>query len=244
MVPRVYPPSKYHPTNFLASQKHALEAEVKRFKFRGFGGRKAFPYLQSKPATSRIIAPKKPINGTVLRRANPARAPPPLGMREKKVHNERNTFNSSLYGTCLSLSQATLILPALTIGGGALAGLALLKAAAIKGDIGITANVSINDFESVLLSASQHDASDCAKKLVCEVSGLTLEDMNSEETMIARLFNPDQLDVAKATVEFDLAAQIGKRVGIQQCSIIYERCPHSRRQLIDIFRDPRLGNEF
>nr|XP_040575406.1 uncharacterized protein LOC121124320 [Lepeophtheirus salmonis] len=181
--------------------------------------------------------------------------------------------------TCLSLSQATLILPALTIGGGALAGLAILKVAAIKGGI-IGALIasgsgrggrrggrrgggrggrrggrrggslryfgkrSIDDFESVLLSASQHDASDCAKKLVCEVSGLTLEDINSEETMIARLFNPDHLDVTKATVEFDLAAQIGKHVGIQQCSIIYQRCPHSRRKLIDIFRDPRLGNEF
>nr|XP_040575407.1 uncharacterized protein LOC121124322 [Lepeophtheirus salmonis] len=177
--------------------------------------------------------------------------------------------------TCLSLSQATLILPALTIGGGALAGLAILKVAAIKGGI-IGALIasgsgrgdrrggrrgggrggrrggslryfgkrSIDDFESVLLSASQHDASDCAKKLVCEVSGLTLEDINSEETMIASLFNPDHLDVTKATVEFDLAAQVGKHVGIQQCSIIYQRCPHSRRKLIDIFRDPRLGNEF
>uniref|UniRef100_A0A0K2VBN3 Uncharacterized protein n=1 Tax=Lepeophtheirus salmonis TaxID=72036 RepID=A0A0K2VBN3_LEPSM len=176
----------------------------------------------------------------------------------------RGTFlNIAFMAVCFSLTQATLILPAITIGGGALAGLALLKAAAIKGGI-IGAIIargsgrggrrggrhrhygkrSINEFESVLLSASQRDASDCAKKLVCEVSGLTLEDMNSEETMIARLFNPDQLDVAKATVEFDLAAQIGKRVGIQQCSVIYERCPHSRRQLIDIFRDPRLGNEF
>ncbi|CAB4070250.1 unnamed protein product [Lepeophtheirus salmonis] len=161
--------------------------------------------------------------------------------------------------TCLSLSQATFILPALTIGGGALAGLAILKAAAIKGGIIgalITSSSrqggrqgvrqigrsggrrrgalryfgkrSIDDFESDLLSASQHDASDCAKKI---------------RNMFARLFNPDQLDVTKATVEFDLAAQIGKRGGIQQCSVIYERCPHSRRQLIDIFRDPRLGNE-
>ncbi|QQP50517.1 Uncharacterized protein FKW44_011541, partial [Caligus rogercresseyi] len=73
------------------------------------------------------------------------------------------------------------------------------------------------------------DSSDCAKKLVCEV-----------RSPHRRPLHPESLDLSKASVEFDLAAQIGKRVGIKQCSVIYERCPHKREKLISIFNNPKF----
>ncbi|XP_040575519.1 uncharacterized protein [Lepeophtheirus salmonis] len=163
-------------------------------------------------------------------------------------------LTGAVLASCLILSEATVfVVPAvataatLSIGGGALAGLALLKAAAIKG---LVAGAIIGrgkrsaiDLESLLLSASQRDFSDCAKKLVCEVNGLSRAEIESEEAMIAALFNADSLDLSKATVEFDLAAQIGKRVGKEQCAVIYERCPHNRQKLMKIFRDPNLVSQ-
>ncbi|XP_040575809.1 uncharacterized protein [Lepeophtheirus salmonis] len=164
-------------------------------------------------------------------------------------------LTGALLASCMMLSEATIILPAVTIGGGALAGLALLKLAAIKGlalgallsdgnrKSGRRGKRSLDDFESILLSASQHDTSDCAKRLVCELNGIALEEMGTQEAVLQGLFDPDNLDITKSTVEFDLAAQIGKRVGIRQCALIYERCPHNRQQLMDIIGNPDFGNE-
>uniref|UniRef100_A0A0K2TSI0 Uncharacterized protein n=2 Tax=Lepeophtheirus salmonis TaxID=72036 RepID=A0A0K2TSI0_LEPSM len=181
----------------------------------------------------------------------------------------------ALMASCIVLSEATLILPALAVGKGALIGLALIKKAAFK--VGFVGGLisrggrrrnyrpryhqnfgynhrhhgfqnyrfkrSLDEYETILLSAAQNDASDCAKRLVCEVNGTPLENFSKEETMIARLFNPDHLDITKITVEFDLAAQIGKRVGIEQCAVLYERCPHDKKKLMEIFNDPTFGQD-
>ncbi|QQP50521.1 Uncharacterized protein FKW44_011545 [Caligus rogercresseyi] len=162
-------------------------------------------------------------------------------------------LTGAILASCLVVSDATIIFAApaaaavATVAvGPALASLAILKAAAIKGLIvgsflaGGRGKRSTTDLETLLLSASQKDSTDCAKKLVCEVNGLSPAVLQSEEAMIARLFNANSLDLSKATVEFDLAAQIGKRVGKEQCSIIYERCPHDRQKLVQIFRSPNL----
>ncbi|CAB4070265.1 PDE11 [Lepeophtheirus salmonis] len=69
---------------------------------------------------------------------------------------------------------------------------------------------AINEYEEILLSASQEDQNDCAKRLVCEISSLPPTTMSLEEVQIASAFNSNYLDISKATVEFELAAQIGK----------------------------------
>ncbi|XP_040575514.1 uncharacterized protein [Lepeophtheirus salmonis] len=102
---------------------------------------------------------------------------------------------------------------------------------------------AINKYEEILLSASQEDQNDCAKRLVCEISSLPPTAMSPEEIQIASAFNSNYLDISKATVEFELAAQIGKRVGLEQCLVIYKRCPHSKAKLMEIYKETNVEEE-
>ncbi|QQP50519.1 Uncharacterized protein FKW44_011543 [Caligus rogercresseyi] len=164
-------------------------------------------------------------------------------------------ITGALLASLLVISESTIVLPAITLGTGALAGLAILKIAALKtlalgsllaGDHR-RGRRSLSDLESSLLSASQNDASDCAKRLICEVNGALSasapSSLSSEEAMIMNLFNSDHLDISSLTVEFDLAAQIGRRVGSHQCGLIYKRCPHSREELMEILQDPNFASD-
>ncbi|CAB4070263.1 unnamed protein product [Lepeophtheirus salmonis] len=102
---------------------------------------------------------------------------------------------------------------------------------------------AINEYEEILLSASQEDQNDCAKRLVCEISSLPPTAMSLEEVQIASAFNSNYLDISKATVEFELAAQIGKRVGLEQCSVIYKRCPFPRAKLMEMYKETNVEDE-
>ncbi|CAB4070264.1 unnamed protein product [Lepeophtheirus salmonis] len=82
---------------------------------------------------------------------------------------------------------------------------------------------AIKEYEEILLSASQEDQNDCAKRLVCEISSLP--------------------PTAMTTVEFELAAQIGKRVGLEQCSVIYKRCPFPRAKLMEMYNETNVEDE-
>ncbi|XP_040575594.1 uncharacterized protein [Lepeophtheirus salmonis] len=102
---------------------------------------------------------------------------------------------------------------------------------------------AIKEYEEILLSASQEDQNDCAKRLVCEISSLPPTAMSPEEIQIASAFNSNYLDISKATVEFELAAQIGKRVGLEQCSVIYKRCPFPRAKLMEMYNETNVEDE-
>ncbi|QQP51946.1 Uncharacterized protein FKW44_013443, partial [Caligus rogercresseyi] len=125
-----------------------------------------------------------------------------------------------------------------------LGGLLLLKKAAFKGAIvgslWLVPDEDADD-ESTLVMASQMDELDCAKRAVCEVNALAGDELRAEDAMIVRLFNnsSSSLEDSKESIEFRIAATIGKSVGAKGCSIIYERCPYGRKELLEVIRSPQ-----
>eukprot|EP00094_Tigriopus_californicus_P005531 TCALIF_05328-PA protein Name:"Protein of unknown function" AED:0.13 eAED:0.13 QI:0/0/0.5/0.5/0/0.5/2/102/185 len=129
----------------------------------------------------------------------------------------------------------------------ALAGIVGLK---VAGGIGFGAGVlasrggrrgglrfgrSVESIEDRFLQASVDDADDCAKKLVCMVNATPEESMTAEEKVVAEMFGyQDEINVSKSSVEFDLAALVGRKAGPAQCKSIYARCPHNQKYLIEV----------
>ena len=74
----------------------------------------------------------------------------------------------------------------------------------------------------LLLEASLNDGQDCAKKLVCKLNAM--ENLAEDEAAIARLFGKTEtIDLKSVSVEFDLAALMGRKAGDAQCELIYSR---------------------
>ncbi len=83
---------------------------------------------------------------------------------------------------------------------------------------------SVEDTDDLLLQASLNDGQDCAKKLVCKLNAMESSLLSAEEAAIAHLFGKTEtIDLKSVAVEFDLAAQLGKKVGDSQCELIYSR---------------------
>ena len=72
--------------------------------------------------------------------------------------------------------------------------------------------------------ASVNDNTDCVKSFICQAASKQAVDPFEYE--ITSMFgnNPD-IDLRSGSVEFDLAALIGRTVGAVQCDRIYARCP-------------------
>ena len=64
-----------------------------------------------------------------------------------------------------------------------------------------------------------------------------------DEALILSLFGRGDLDVSKSTVEFDLAAKMGSKAGIEHCNSVYARCRYAVKDLMDIMRQPENGNQ-
>lgn len=85
----------------------------------------------------------------------------------------------------------------------------------------------------MFLKASLLDVDDCAKNLVCQLSTKSIESMDALERTVFAIYGQDaSIDLSRADVEFQLAANIGRQAGIQQCLNIYARCPWDYRQLL------------
>jgi hypothetical protein len=52
------------------------------------------------------------------------------------------------------------------------------------------------------------------------------------------MFGHGALDVSKSTVEFDLAAFMGRQAGEAQCEKIYSRCAYNSQILMEVMRQP------
>jgi len=61
-----------------------------------------------------------------------------------------------------------------------------------------------------------------------------------DEAAINVLFANNFIDVTKSTIEFDLAANIGKKVGAEQCDIVYARCGYPVSTLMEVMRNPNF----
>eukprot|EP00091_Calanus_sinicus_P022121 TRINITY_DN687_c0_g1_i15.p1 TRINITY_DN687_c0_g1~~TRINITY_DN687_c0_g1_i15.p1 ORF type:complete len:265 (+),score=86.30 TRINITY_DN687_c0_g1_i15:223-1017(+) len=86
---------------------------------------------------------------------------------------------------------------------------------------------------------TEMDQDSCGKKLICELrskeaSGVS---MSVEEKLIAEKFGSGkQVDVSDITVEFDLAAQIGRNMGEARCQQLYNRCETSTADMVKMIR--------
>ena len=97
-------------------------------------------------------------------------------------------------------------------------------------------SVEDNDgLADILLQASLEDGEDCAKKLVCSLNAQDSTTLAEDEKAIATLFGQN-IDMAAATVEFDLAALMGRQAGEQQCQRIYARCQYQAKDLMAAMR--------
>merc|ERR1712001_118678 len=85
---------------------------------------------------------------------------------------------------------------------------------------------------------TEMDQDGCGKKLICELrakqqsSGFT-----ADEKLIAENFGSGtQVDVSDITVEYDLAAQLGKYMGLDRCQQLYNRCDLSSADMVRMIK--------
>ena len=97
---------------------------------------------------------------------------------------------------------------------------------------------SVAEVDEMFLTASQNDADDCAKKLICSLAARDPRTLAQDEAVIVNIFGKNTLDVSKATVEFDLAAIMGRKAGGAQCEKIYSRCVYPTNTLMEVMRQP------
>jgi len=96
---------------------------------------------------------------------------------------------------------------------------------------------SFDEMSNAILDASLNDAEDCAKKLVCSLNAQDVKTLQADEAAIASLFGKTAgIDLTSTTVEFDLAAFMGRQAGKNQCDNIYARCPYQSKDLMEVMR--------
>ena len=78
---------------------------------------------------------------------------------------------------------------------------------------------------------------------VFSLSSRVVTTLAEEEQQILSLFGHGDLDVSKSTVEFDLAAMMGQKVGVGHCNTVYARCPYNVDQLMEVMRQPENENQ-
>jgi len=73
---------------------------------------------------------------------------------------------------------------------------------------------------------------------VCYANSLKNVRVPKAELALVELFGDSPIDLADPSVEFHLAAQIGKNVGKKQCEVVYARCQYTYKQLFDAMAQP------
>ncbi len=132
---------------------------------------------------------------------------------------------------------------AAAIGVKALAGFGLLLAGGRRGGSRKSksrygrSTVSVEDIPSLINEAALEDEGDCAKKFVCEVHAKAFAALDETEQGIYMLFGTSEvIDVSKDSVQFDLAALVGRKAGFAQCQKVYARCNANNNQLKSALR--------
>ena len=101
------------------------------------------------------------------------------------------------------------------------------------------------------LQASLEDDNDCLKMFTCELAAMSdSEQLTMLERDILDAFpaqSESDLDLSKVTIEFDVAAAMGRKMGKKQCDIIYGRCPMQRQQISQLMNkvveeNPQIKN--
>ena len=93
------------------------------------------------------------------------------------------------------------------------------------------------DLAKVILEASLKDQYDCTKMLICALHAKPVEEMAEDEILIASTFGQmDAIDLTLPSVEFDLAALLGRKVGAERCNTIYSRCTVPAQDIMNNIR--------
>merc|ERR1712223_1105414 len=84
---------------------------------------------------------------------------------------------------------------------------------------------------------TEMDQDGCGKKLVCELRAKQKFGFTEDERLIAENFGSGtQVDVSDITVEYDLAAQLGKYMGLERCQQLYNRCDLSSADMVRMIK--------
>ena len=83
--------------------------------------------------------------------------------------------------------------------------------------------------------ATLQDDDDCVKKTVCHINALPDAELTDAMLQVKRIFAVDgQLDYARHTVEFDVAALLGRNGGDAQCEVVYSQCRYGMDKLFEL----------
>jgi len=95
----------------------------------------------------------------------------------------------------------------------------------------VAANVSIAYHPQVWANDMVYkDQDDCSKRLLCGLNSKRAEgqELTENERIIADAFGKNnEIDIGVETLEFDLAAVLGKEGGLRRCELSYRRCETS-----------------
>merc|ERR1712020_617636 len=84
---------------------------------------------------------------------------------------------------------------------------------------------------------TEMDQDGCGKKLICELRAKQKSGFTEDEKLIAENFGSGtQVDVSDITVEYDLAAQLGKYMGLERCQQLYNRCDLSSADMVRMIK--------
>merc|ERR1712141_153359 len=84
---------------------------------------------------------------------------------------------------------------------------------------------------------TEMDQDGCGKKLICELRAKQKSGFTEDERLIAENFGSGtQVDVSDITVEYDLAAQLGKYMGLGRCQQLYNRCDLSSQDMVRMIK--------
>merc|ERR1712110_745485 len=86
---------------------------------------------------------------------------------------------------------------------------------------------------------TEMDQDGCGKKLICELRAKEKSTVGftEDERLIAENFGSGtQVDVSDITVEYDLAAQLGKYMGLERCQQLYNRCDLSSSDMVRMIK--------
>merc|ERR1712117_216164 len=100
----------------------------------------------------------------------------------------------------------------------------------------VAANVSIAYDEQIWQNDMVFkDQDDCSKRLVCELNAMRSDGqvLSEHEEVLADAFgNSGELDIGKDSLEFDMAAVLGREVGAKRCALSYRRCETPVSQML------------
>merc|ERR1711923_558346 len=95
----------------------------------------------------------------------------------------------------------------------------------------IAANVSVASQPQVWANDMVFkDQDDCSKRMLCELNANLVAGrwLSENEKIIANAFGKNnEIDIGAETLEFDLAAVLGKKGGIRRCELSFRRCETS-----------------